>query len=346
MSESTAVAESSSAPVQESIELPRSGTSEYAQWRISGELPEKPKETQQKPVIEEAATSQVEEGESATPRQQEKVLSPAEKRIKELLAENKRLKAESETAKTPKPEPSSESKPQLVPQTRPKPTPEDKNDDGTPKYKSYEDYVEELADWKAEQRMAVAERERSARDQQRALQAEVEKARGRYDNLDEVMLPALKTITEAQVAPVIMQMLDDSEVLPDLLYTLGSDADDLAAFLKMAKSNPGKAIRYLAVTENLIQEELGKADVPRGTTPSRAADGKFTVAEPEPKTPAKRGPESSPELPLEVGNRGTGAQDESSRALSDLMKGTNTAAATRAFFKAENAKDLRRRRGA
>jgi len=339
MSESTAVAESSSAPVRETVELPRSGTAEYANWRVSGELPEKPAETQAKPVTEESAPP-VEEGESATPKQQEKVLSPAEKRIKELVAENKRLKAEREIKPEPKSEPKSESKPQLVPQTRPKPTPEDKNADGTPKYKVYEDYVEELADWKAEQRMAVAERDRAVREQQTALKNEVEKARGRYDNLDEVMLPALKSITDAQVSPVIMNMLDDSEVLPDLLYTLGSDSNDLAEFLKMAKSNPGKAIRYLAVTENLIQEELAKTSTFR-EMPAKGVDGKFVKTDP---APAKRGAESTPDLPLEVGNRGTGTMDESGRALSEIASGNPNA--VRNWLKAENQKDLRRRRGA
>ena len=326
MSESTAVAESSSAPTVEVVDLPRSGTSDYAEWRVTGDLPEpKPKTEEPAPSTKE---NQAEKGESAPPnKQQEK--SKTEKRFQKLLEENRRLKAETEAAKSPK------VVEQAKPQGRTKPTAEDKSQDGKPKYSTYEDFVEDLADWKAEQRLAQHEQERQGRQQQEAIKSDLEKARSRYDNLDEVIFPALNKITgDAAVSPVVKAMLNDSEVLPDLLYTIGGEG--LEDFLKMAKSSPGKAIRYLAITENLIREELDK-----GST-GRNDKGQFEAPKSE-TTPAKRGPESSPEPPIEIGNRGTGPMDESAKALSAIERGD--ANAVRAWMKAENAKDLRRRRG-
>lgn len=326
MNESTAVAESSSAPAVQVVELPRSGTSEYAEWRVSGELPEP------KPKTEAAAPSpQAEEGEAAPPKkQQENRRRPdAERRIADLVAENKRLKADRES----KPEPVRE-QPKPAVSAPQEPKPEDVNADGTPRFKTYEEYIKAQARWEARQEMAEHERQRSVRQQQDAMKAEVEKARSRYKDLDQVMFPALKAITEdTAVSPVVKALLNDSEVLPDLLYTIGTSQDDLATFLEMAKSNPGKAIRYLAVTENLIREELNN-----GT--DRNDKGQF--AKPEP-PPAKRGPESTPEPPLEIGSRGI-PTDESQRALSAIERGDPNA--VRTWMRAENAKDMRRRRGA
>jgi hypothetical protein len=326
----TAVAESQSAPVVETIALPKSGTSEYAEWRVNGEIP--------KPKTESAPT--VEPGEATTPRQQETPTRPkpktAEQRIAELESTIEKIrKGANLEGKKPEPQPASDPKP--VQATRPKPTVDGKGSDGKP-YATYEDFTEDLADWKAEQREVAGEQRRAVQAQQDALKAEVEKARGRYDNLDEVMFPTLKAITEAKVAPVISQMLNDSEVLPDLLYTIGSDSDELAAFVKMAQTSPGKAIRYLAVTENLIREELDKASRP---THEKGEDGKFVKEEPV--APAKRGPESAPEPPIEIASRGAGGGDAAATALSAIERGNPSA--VRAWMQAENAKDLRRRRG-
>ena len=333
MSESTAIAESSSAPVVQTVELPRSGTSEYASWRISGELPETP---QEKPNTEDSAPSQVDDGEATAPKQQEhteKRRRPdAEARIKELAAETKRLRAELDEVRKPKAqEPPKAAEPQY---TRPKPAVDDKTSDGKPKYNTYEDYVEELADWKAEQRMVAAEAKRAHEAQVAKVQEKVQEAKSRYENFDEYSAPFVKEMIETQEIPMAVKvMVSESEVWPDLVFTIASNAEDRAAFLQLAKNQPGKALRYIAKVEGLIQEQLengGKA---------RAADGKFTA----PKPPAKRGTESTPEPPLELNGRGT-VVDEAARALSALKGGTDPNA-TRAWLRAENAKDLRRRRG-
>jgi hypothetical protein len=80
-------------------------------------------------------------------------------------------------------------------------------------------------------------------------------------------------------------------VLPDILFTLGSDPAELAKFVKMARETPGKALRYIALTESLITEELeGKA------TP------KAEEAPAKPKTHA-------PRPPSEVGGKAAAPPD-------------------------------------
>src|SRR6202795_1088447 len=306
MTEQSTVAAASS-PAAETIELPRSGTSEYAEWRMTGEIPEKPQPKPAAPATadtDKGPTSDA--GESETPRQQEHTSKGknAESRIKELIAENKRLKAAQAEAPRSQAQPVQQ-QPQPQQYTRPKPTAEDKGQDGKPKYTTYEDFVEELADWKAEQRMAAQQWQQASQNQQRELNTKVEDARTRYENFDEVLQPTLTAIVSDQsVSPSVKAMLNDSEVLPDLIFTIGSDAKELQAFLKMARNEPGKALRYVAHVESLIQEELAQS------SSSAARNGNGQFVKPTPTAPVKRGPESAPDPPLEVGSRGAGPMDE------------------------------------
>ena len=337
MAENTAIAESYTAPEPQITVLPKSGTTEYAQWRVSGDLPEiEPKA--------ESAPAAVEPGEATTPpvqeRTEKKRRPDAEARIKTLTDEAARLRAELDEARKPK----EQSKPKLVePQyTRPKPTVDDKVE-GKPKYATYEDFTEELADWKAEQRMADYEKRQTAKAQMAETQKKIDAATARYENFDEISRPFVKEMLDSTTIPIaVKQMVADSEVWPDLIFTIASNAEDRAEFLQLARTQPGKALRYIAKVESLIEEALS-GNVPRGT-PERARSEDGTFVKPEPVAPAKRGPESASEPPLEVSNRGAGVMDESGRALSALKAGNPNA--VRDWLKAENAKDLRRRRGA
>lgn len=319
---------------QPSLEIPRSGTPEYADWRITGKLPEKKSEP--KPADPAPAKEQTTEPAGAEPaKQQETRRKPdAEQRIKQLNDELKRVRTELDEVRRPKPtqaEPSP-ARPQVEQPTRPKPTLEAKNDDGTSKYGTYEDYIEDLADWKAEQRWVSNQREQATRQQAAQLQSKVDDARARYgDQFDGVLSPTVSRImSEPSVSPTAKAMLNDSDVLPDLIFTLGSDSAGLDSFLKMP---PGKQIRYIAALEAGIQTELSK--------PARQADGKFAA---QTAPPAKRGPESAPEPPIEIGHRGSGSMDESQRALQAAERGD--ANAFRSWKQAEDRKALARRRGA
>ena len=343
--------ETQAAPSPAVFEAPKAGTPEYVTWRSTGELPEaKPKADPAPAHISDAADP---DPAPQTQEHKEQASKPkpkptAEERIAQLESTIEKIrkgagietrKAESSPAAA-KPA----QQPQQPAPTRPKPTVDGKGPDGKP-YASYEDFVEDLSDWKSEQRQAQQQREQ----QQQAAMAEtskkLESARSLYgkDKADEVIFPTNQAIVNDQAIPLAVKaLLGESEVFPHLLFNIGSDPDDLAAFIQMARTTPGKAMRYIAKVESLIEEELA-GDVPRETTTTgRDADGKFTSAK-EPNAPAKRGPESTPAPPLEVGGRGAGPMDESARALSQLKDGDSRA--FRDYMRAENAKESRRRRG-
>lgn len=239
-------------------------------WRKTGELPTTAK--QETPIKEDAAPSNDEnppvEGtpsgdekptvEAKKPQEKSKPYArpDAEQRIKQLTDRIKQLETAQKPAQVEAPPPVQPK--QEAPQTRQKPTAEDKDGD-KPKYATYEDFVEDLADWKAEQRIAAQQREQQQQAQQREFKARVDEAKSRYgaEKFEEILAPAVNAIIGDQsVSGVVKTMLNESEVLPDLMYTIGSDPKELASFLEMAKSNPGKALRYIALTESLIRDEL------------------------------------------------------------------------------------------
>ena len=290
MSEETVVAASSAEPVVMEIErgpLVNMTSEQRQEYRRTGDLPGTPKKT------EEAATSSVApkaepEGESDPPKQQEtpkaetKPKPTAEERIAQLEATIEKIRKGS-GKETPKAESSpAEPKPvQQHPPTRPKPTAEDKKEDGSSKFDTYEDFVEDLSDWKAEQRDVQRERDTAQQVQAKSFNDKLESARTRYPNFDDVMKPTVDAIVgDNAVSPVVKQMLDDSEVLPDLIFTIGSSESDLANFLKMAKDNPGKALRYIALTESLIADELA------GTKPADEAPVRQKTQVPKPPSEA------------------------------------------------------------
>lgn len=275
MPETLIAAEPSTAPVMEVERGPLVNLTgdQRTEFRRTGELPEAPKKQ------EEAAASseekpKVEPGEATAPVTQEKPKEAkkpqtAEERIAQLEAtiekirkgkEGKETQADSSPAKPSIPQPQA---------TRPKPTAEDKAQDGKSKYETYEDFVEDLSDWKSEQREAKNQREQQQNAQAKQLNDKVAEARTRYENFDEVMKPTVEAIVnDADVSQVVKAMLNDSDVLPDLIFTIGSSKEELASFVKMAKENPGKALRYIALTESLIAEELeGKKGKPAEEAP-------------------------------------------------------------------------------
>lgn len=270
------------------------------EFRKTGELPGTTKETPKKP--EESAPSdppkeaEADAGDPPPPKTEqersERDKAKSAKRFNDLLEENKRLKADLETRKPsePKPEPKAEVAP---PPTRPKPTVDEKNPDGTPKYKEYEDYIEELADWKAEQREVKAKREAEQSDQAKKTLAKVDEAKSRYENFTEVVKPFVDALADPKIPGVVRAMVDDSEVFADLAFVLAGDDK----FLDMAKTQPGKAIRFIALTESLIAEELAGKPKP--------ADEEAPV---KPKTQA-------PRPPSEAGGRAAAPPDPEAAAI-------------------------------
>jgi hypothetical protein len=285
---------------------------EYSEYRQSGELPARFKstdqtaasvtaDTQEETEETESEISEEDESESETDdakETQEQVPDKTAKRIKQLLAERHELQRKLDAAtKTDAKQESSTPEP-----TRTKPTPEDKNSDGTPKYKSYEDYVEELADWKAEQRWESKQREQAEHQALNALKTTLDQARERYDDADEVIFPAAQAIREAKIPLAVKEVFAQSENFIDLCYVVGSDPDELKKFIRLAESNPRAAIGKVFEYERGIKEELGKGGTERDAT------GKFKAPELKKTT--------APKPPSTVNGTSTKAFDVSDESLS------------------------------
>jgi hypothetical protein len=367
------------APASPTFEIPRSGTAGYDEWRKSGTLPEKQDKTQQA-VTSTADTSKETPSEGTPPESaaesetakdsQEKPKAKkltADGRIaqidatierlwaqdepdtikiaqlestKEKIEQRAGLKRKTDTAPVA-PQPAQVQRPPQPQYTRPKPSVEAMNQDGTPKYGSYEDYVEDLAGWMAEQQIVQRDREYAVQQQAHQLWAKVEQGKEIYgEDFGQIADDAAGVITkDANFPPFVLQRLTRSEFLPHLLYTMAGEPDGLAAFVATAKADPYLALDRITLTENLIREDFSKR-----SASARDAKGQFasTKADPPP-PPARRGPESAAEPPIEIGNRGSATMDESERALKSIGQGNPKA--VRDWMAAENAKDLRRRKG-
>lgn len=320
-----------SAAEEVSLEIPRSGTPEYAQWRIDGTIPAKPKTADSTPADKpKEATSEAVP--APGPGNKESRRKPdAEARIRELTEESRRLKAELDEARKPK-EAKADPPPARQPEaTRPKPKNDDQVD-GKPKYATYEDFVEDLSDWKAEQRIATQERKRAQDEQDARTQAEVAKALEKHPDYWDKAWPAAEAIRATDVRPEVQQFINDSPVLADLLYVIGGTDASLADFLAAARTNPSKALRLAAFMEHEIQQVTSKGS----ESTQRNDRGQFVAAEPE-KPPAKRGPESAPEPPVEIKSRGP---------IADASEQDPDTVDFRAYKRAADAKELRRLKGA
>lgn len=351
----TVAAESSPAiEAEPTFDIPRSGTPEYVKWRTDGTFPDK---TQ--PEVEESAPSgtvkepQADSGESPAPltpqERTERDKRKSKERWDDMLTEQKRLKAEIEALKAPKPE--SQSKPAEQKPAQPRNYQEWRKNFKAAEWvqqhikdnpeTSYEDANAAMADHLSD----VRDNFRSFEQQQQAAlaktAAKVKEAEAKYENFKETTTPFIKEFLDDPAIPLAVKMMaGDSEVWTDLVFTIASDPQSKAEFLEMAKANPGKALRYIAKVEALIGEELDKG---KESTADRDAGGKFVAKKPEPQTPAKRGPESAPEPPLEIGNRGSGPMDESERALKAAERGDPKAFSE--WRRAEDKRELARRRG-
>ena len=158
---------------------------------------------------------------------------------------------------------------------------------------SYEDANAAMADFLADVRDGFKQREAQFEARNRELNAKLDEAKSRYENFDQVMWPTLNEITQdPAINQSVKDMLDESEILPHVLFTIGSKPADRADFIQMAKSNPAKAKRFLASVENLIYAEL---------------DGNKSTPHVE-KPPAKQ-QTSAPKPPAEVGGRASAPGD-------------------------------------
>lgn len=131
-------------------------------------------------------------------------------------------------------------------------------------FANYDDYVEALAEQKAEQKLI--QREQVKRQQQlvESYSAREEFARDKYDDFEQVAYNVSLPVTD-----IMAEVIQESEIGPEILYHLGN--------------NPKEALRISRLPPALQAKELGKVEVAL----SNAPPAKKTSNAPEPITPVR-----------------------------------------------------------
>ncbi len=357
---------SSAAP--ETFEIPQDPQANL-EWRKTGELPAasakaaKPKEdsTTSKPASPDKTGETA--AASATAPQQEKAKreNSAASRLDEILADLKTAglsPLELKTYKRQATAAAADTPAKAAPETTVNlhglvepvmPLQSDLNADGTEKYPTYpqlkaaeDKYFKDYVDFKMKLAVAEDRQLRAQEKQQEALLVKVADAKTRYGDQTEATLreATASIFSDQAISPVVKLMLNESAVLVDVMYVLGSKPEDLASFIDLAKTDPGKAIRKVAFLEQQVEQELSHGSAAAGSAKGEASQsagrdesGKFVSQN----TPAKTKPAAPPPAE-ELSTRGSAAPDPKDAALRN-----NDFAAFKAI---EDREDLAKRRGA
>ena len=339
---STATAEPStqqtSKPPEEPVSVP-TNAEDYAEWRTTGKLPEKkspsPKEASapsKKTVTPDSEPGAQKRQGNADSRKEE-----LNREIRDLIAQRDKVKQEVEAP----------AKKDVKPQAEPSPAPADPKRPVKPKaedFKTWEEvqaadakYLEDLTDYKAEQKIQEYEQRQKQSAAAQAMQVRLNEAKSRYgDEAEPSILSTAKTVFEDKaVAPAIKTAIGRSKVMVDALYVMGSDQNELASFIDLSIKDPLEALRKWYTVEGLVTAELEKsAGKPEpkpetnGNTPERDEDGKFIPARIAKKAPAP---------PTELGGSSSPPGDERDRAAASGN--------VRAFMQDGNRRDIARWKG-
>jgi hypothetical protein len=298
-----------------------------AHWRMTGELPKKEAKVSSEPkpaekVPADGAEPATEADPEAPPQEQDP--KPSKTGVgsmghKELRARVRELEDQLAASKTAPKETSApvEEPTAKTEKMRAKPVLEDKDKDGQPRYKNWEEYNEDLIDWKAEQKFTEY-RKNEEKQRQEALIAQknkvlldswngrVTKASEKYADFAEVALDDKKG-PGSRIAPgsVLDAWILDSDLGADILYHFGKDRNDLE---RIGALHPIAAARELAKLETKLSGEPVK-------TP--------TSTEPQLKTT------KTPPPAREIGGRGSSAVDDVDKAVADDDVAAYMAAANR-----------------
>ena len=333
---STPVESSSAAP----IEVPRDPQA-YQKWRQTGETPAAPKTT---PVTrtpkadpapaKESSEAPVDGAENDAPaseagtQQEPKKRSNAETRLKDLLDDLKRAGLSPAELKTFKREAQKDEATGTEAKAAPEPTvqPSGPVEPKLEDFESYEKFQEAMVDYRVDKKFHEREERAKAAEQQKEIDKTLEAARSRYGDATDTTIgsTAKAVFSDAKIPSAVKALINDSPVMVDLLFTLGSKEAELQEFLDLAKSNPGQAIRKVVLLERLVSEELagGQSAAAGDQEAGRDESGKFVSA----KAPAKKVTDAPPP-PREASGRSAAPPDavESAAKANDFASFKNAA---------------------
>jgi hypothetical protein len=320
------------------------------QWNKDGSIPRLPKSADSATAADKKETTKPDSStgagkdktadtasDSATDKkQQPHIRTPedTEKRFKEILDDNKSLRARLESLERGKPSEMRDAKQASQPAPEVKTPPlkkflEEFFAKAENKGKAYEDGVEAwqgARDAEVQKNLEQKVRQQIAEEAaQQRLSSSVEEAKKRYPEYEARVQPAVHAIASDQQIPMpVKAVLNDSPVFVDLLYVL-AEPTALADFIRTAKSNPAAAIRKIVLTEQLVIAELAKASGKdaaaaddksgdgAGDGKTRDASGKFVSSDGKKDAAAETKPRA-PKPPAEVGGRGASSEDAATAA--------------------------------
>lgn len=327
--ESSPAAETPTSEVREKAEplsVPRDPEA-YAEWRQTGKLPEKPSSKKDDSAPSRSADPESGKG-APVPETGNKTdrtkRNNAESRKEELNREIKDLEknreirellAKRDALRRSEAKPDGKEDVKAAPSTAPEgpKRPEKPKQESFNTWDEYEKakdkYDEDLADWKAAQRIEQYEQTKRQEKQTQQMQERLNEAKARYgDEAEPKIVATAKTVFDDQeVAPAIKAAIGRSAHIVDALYVMGSDQDDLAEFLNLAKNDPLEALRKWFTVEALVKQELAKNGTSSESEPARGTDGKFKPVRTAREAPAPR---------TELGGNSSPPADERARAVS------------------------------
>jgi hypothetical protein len=340
-----------SSPAAPAVEVPTDSAA-YAEWRMTGKLPENGKPKREAPATSNGSSAATEQdaeksqlaSEAGNSQQEKRSRSNAETRLNEILADLKKAGLSPAELKSFKREATKEiEQPKAVPETTAKPAgldaPKKPKADDFKTWEEYEaardEYFENLADYKAGKKLEDWNAQHAQQAQAKELAGKFADAKKRYgDEAEGTITETAKTLwNDQKIFPAIKDLMGGSDVLIDVLYVMGSKPEDLDSFAQLARSNPAAAVRKFVLLEHLVAEELRKSNGSSSETDGTQRDesGKFT------KSPPAKPPTSAPPPPREASGRSSVPPDEVERAGKE---GDFTR-----FREAANRRDIDRRKG-
>ena len=347
---STTIAGPSPVVVQPEQKMTRE---ERQSWLSTGNLPTRtPKEAPPASAkeTEKVSTSATEKVETAPPpegdKQPKKRATAADRsqelsaEIKELLEKRGVLKAddfwkefedfrktrEKKADPPPATETKTEAKAPAAPERPKRPKLADYKD--VPEWETameaYEDQLLEYPVKKAAFEAAKAQAEKSQKDSEKRMADAIERVNTKYPDAKDVAPKVFKTLLDARASiPEVTWFLNNTTVLPDLLYALGGDFK-LDEFVQLGKTDAAKAIRLLAKMEGEIIAEIDGA-------PKEPAAKTETSEPPKTEKPVTK----AAKPPGEVSAQGTTSDDPIKAAVANGDTST--------YMKLMNERDIARR---
>ena len=305
------------------------GKEQYENWRLTGEIPAEG-EKDPKPAATEAEKKTADDAkpadESGKPAKRE--TNPNNLSYKELRNRVKELELQLKDATKAE---AREIKEEIAELTEPpakteklraRPRASDKNSDGSPKFKDWDAYEDDLDKWYDERNEARVSEILTKRQQEQSIAAQnqkietswnqrTEKAREAHEDFDDVALDPDGPGKHISRGSVVDQWILESEHGAEILYHFGKNLPDL---LRYGKLSPVQAARELTKLEaQLTGEPAKKTPTPEIIRTTRA-----------------------PKPASEVGGRGTVTTDEVTKAVADDD--------VRAYINAQNRREIAARK--